>query len=164
MHNAPPVAYPVGRFVWGMVLFIGVLLASAAGLAIWQWQSQAPSHLVWAAWVFWLICAALATYLGPRQVLSRGHLFWSGETWLWRGVHNAEVFIDEEQGHHLTVACDFGSGMLLLLESCHEATQDRGPVLCAWVTEQSIPSKWHGFRCAVYSRPRAITPPHLMQK
>jgi hypothetical protein len=159
MDNAPPVDYPVGRFIWGSVLFVGVLLTSAAGLATWQLQSQASSAMVWGAWGFWLICALLTAYGGPKQVLSEGHLFWSGEAWLWRAGPIAGVFKEEDQRLNLTVALDFGAGMLILLQACHETSQGRGPLFCAWVNNQTIPSKWHGFRCAVYSRPKAIKQP-----
>ena len=160
MSNAPPVAYPVGRFIWGLVLFVGVLLTSAAGLATWQLQSQASTAMVWGAWVFWLICAVATAHGGPKQVLSGGHLFWSGETWLWRSGSSPDVFNDEDLGFSLSVGLDFGAGMLLLLQACDTGSQSRRPWFCAWVNEQAMPSKWHGFRCAVYSRPKATKQAH----
>jgi len=156
MHNAPPVAYPVGRFDWGSVLFVGVLLLSAAGLTAWQLQSQASSSVVWSAWGFWVICAAATAYGGPKQVLSEGHLLWSGEAWLWQTVLDADELSRDDQGLHLTVGMDFGAGMLLLLQAGDERGQGHGPRFCVWVKEKTMPSKWHGFRCAVYSRPKAI--------
>jgi hypothetical protein len=154
MHNAPPVAYPVGRFVWGWALFAGVLCLSAAGLTFWQLQSQAPSAIVWSAWFFWAICTAATAHAAPRQILSEGHLLWSGETWLWRSGLGSAALSAEDQGMNLKVGVDLGGQMLILLQSSPKAQQGRGPWLCAWVTEQSMPSKWHGFRCAVYSRPK----------
>jgi hypothetical protein len=164
MDNAPPVAYPVGRFIWGWLVYVGVLLASAAGLAAWQLQSQASSTMVWGAWVFWLMCALATAYAGPQQVLSEGHLFWSGEAWLWRPGPIADVFKDEDQRWNLTVGLDFGAAMLLLLRAGHAGSQGRGPWFCAWVNEQAMPSKWHGFRCAVYSRPKATMQPQVPPK
>jgi hypothetical protein len=57
---------------------------------------------------------------------------------------------------NLAVSMDFGGGMLLLLQAGDELRHGHGPWFCAWVSEQTMPSKWHGFRCAVYSRPKAI--------
>jgi hypothetical protein len=158
MHNAPPVAYPVGRFVWGPVLLAAVLLLSAAGLVSWQLQSQASSTLVWSAWIFWAACGAATVYGGPKQTLSEGHLLWSGEAWLWQSVLGEDALSQDDQGLNLAVGMDFGGGMLLLLQAGGELRQGHGPWFCAWVSEQAMPSKWHGFRCAVYSRPKAITP------
>ena len=152
MHNAPPVAYPVGRFVLGRVLFAGSLLLSAGGLMAWQLQSQAPSDKVWGAWIFWAACAAVTACAGPHQTLSEGDLLWSGESWLWRSDWGSDALSNEEQGLNLSVGLDWGSRMLLLLQTAPTAHQGAGPWFCAWVSEQTMPSQWHGFRCAVYSR------------
>jgi hypothetical protein len=156
MHNAPPVAYPVGRFVWGTALFFGALLTSAAGLCAWQIQSQASGVLVWVAWLIWAVCGTATAYGAPKQVLSEGHLLWSGEAWMWQSSLGSQDLADEEQGLQLTVGLDWGSGMILLLRTTHEERHASGPWFCVWVTAQAMPSKWHGFRCAVYSRPKAV--------
>ena len=156
MHNAPPAAYPVGRFVWGFVLFVCILAVSAAGLFNWQIQSQPSGAVMWSAWVFWAACAAATAYGGPKQTLSEGHLLWSGEAWLWRSGLGEADFPDEEQVLNLTVGLDLGSSMLLLLRTTHATHLVGGPLYGAWVSAQVMPSKWHGFRCAVYSRPKAI--------
>ena len=156
MHNAPPAAYPVGRFVWGFVLFVCILAVSAAGLFNWQIQSQPSGAVMWSAWVFWAACAAATAYGGPKQTLSEGHLLWSGEAWLWRSGLGEADLPDEEQVLNLTVGLDLGSSMLLLLRTTHATQLGGGPLYGAWVSAQVMPSKWHGFRCAVYSRPKAI--------
>ena len=156
MHNAPPVAYPVGRFVWGWPLFVGVLVISAAGLLSWQIQSQATGALVWSAWACWVVCASATAYGAPQQTLSEGFLLWNGQAWMWRSRLGAEVLPDEDQGLHLTVGLDLGAAMLVLLRTGHATRRGRGRFFCAWVSAQTMPSKWHGFRCAVYSRPMAV--------
>ncbi|PIT72653.1 hypothetical protein [Limnohabitans sp. G3-2] len=161
MHNAPPVAYPVGRFVWGPVLLGGVLFLSAAGLMAWQWQSQASHAMVWGAWIFWAASAAATACAGPRQILSGGDLLWLGETWLWRSAVAADALSEEEQELNVAVGLDWGTGMLLLLQEEPTAQQGRGPWFCAWVSQQTMPSQWHGFRCAVYSRPKPDKPSGL---
>jgi hypothetical protein len=162
MHNAPPVAFPVGRFVWARALWGGALLLSAAGLSAWQWQSQATSTMVWSAWVFVVVCAGITAFAAPRQILSDGRLLWSGENWGWQsGLGNAE---DDEVGDGeawaLSVGLDLGSCMALILQRPPNAHRNRGPCLFAWVSERDMPSKWHGFRCAVYSRPQTLKPSH----
>jgi hypothetical protein len=155
MHNAPPVAYPVGRFVWAWAWFVGVFMVSAAGLLIWQTQSQTTEALVWGAWACWAVCASATAYGVPKQTLSEGHLLWSGQAWLWQSRLGVEDFLDDDQGLDVTVGVDLGDAMLVFLRHCHATPQWRGRMFCAWVSEQSMPSKWHGFRCAVYSRPMA---------
>jgi hypothetical protein len=159
MHNAPPVAYPVGRFVWGQMLFVVVLLLSAAGLVAWQLQSMASSTMVWSAWIFWLTCAVATAYGGPKQVLSNGNLLWSGETWLWQSALGADELTQDDQDLSLRVGVDFGVGMLILMQIRQDRHQGRRPWFCAWVNEQAMPSKWHGFRCAVYSCPKGTRQP-----
>ena len=158
MHNAPPVAYPVGRFVWGRAMLTAVLGLSAAGLIAWQLESQSPRATVWCAWIFWAVCAVVAALLGPRQVMSEGHLLWNGETWVWRRGLGTDALVLEDQVLNLTVGMDFGANMGLLVQADPQAHQGRRPCFCAWVSERSMPSKWHGFRCAVYSRPKPHEP------
>lgn len=156
MHNAPPVAFPVGRFVWGRWVFVLALTLSASGLAFWQWHSHATSFMVWSAWVLWCQCAGATAWAAPKQVLSGGRLLWTGEVWLWQGEVVGPSPIDEEQALTVTVGLDNGSSMLLWIqaapaESPHSFWQP-GRMHCAWVSEAAMPSKWHGFRCSVYSR------------
>ena len=149
MHNAPPVAFPVGRFVWGRAIGLGLALSSAMGLFIWQMLTQASSAWVFQAWVFWVLCVGGAAALSPRQVLSGGRLFWSGEAWFW------QTESDPDQGLELSVALDMGSGLLLWVRLLDEQGRCHRTQACAWMGESAMPSKWHGFRCAVYSRPKA---------
>lgn len=166
MHNAPPVAYPVGRFVWGRALWVGALLLSAAGLSAWQWLSQSTSAMVWSAWVFGLVCASATAYGAPKQILSNGVLLWSGEAWWWQSGLGGAEHADEGdvegngEGWTLSVGLDLGSCMVLMVQRPPDGHRGRGPRMCAWVSEQAMPSKWHAFRCAVYSRPKALKPSH----
>jgi len=154
MYNAPPVAYPVGRFIWARAVWAGVLLVSATGLTTWQWVSQAPSATAWSAWLFWALCAVVSACVGPRQVISDGHLLWTGEIWVWRSGRGPAALSVEDQGLELTVGMDFGVAILLFLRADPLAHEGRSPRLWAWVSQRSMPSMWHGFRCAVYSRPK----------
>lgn len=149
MHNAPPVAFPVGRFLWGRVAWLGVVMVSALGLLAWSHLAHLSSGSCALAWSIWGLCGAGSAVWARRQTLSKGRLFWSGETWSWQSPDG------EGPDLQLTVGLDVGRGILLFLRLDKGADSGWGPWLCAWVSEGSMPSKWHGFRCAVYSRPKA---------
>jgi hypothetical protein len=151
MHNAPPVAFPVGRFVWGRVLWLVAVTLSAAGLIGWQMQSQVDTSLVACAWGLWLLCGVAAAAWAYRQHASGGSLFWTGDAWFWQAEHSLSA---QAQAVRLTVGLDTGSGLLLWLQNVDDQGRVMGPLSSAWLQADAMPSKWHGFRCAVYSRPR----------
>jgi hypothetical protein len=150
MYNAPPVAFPVGRFVWGRLVLVLPLGLSAAGLISWQIQSQVTPLQVTLAWGVWLFCGVAAAFWVPRQGISGGSLFWTGEAWVWQAEH---ALSGQSQAVHLTVAWDTGSGLLLWVKRVDDQGRVKGPLASAWLQADAMPSKWHGFRCAVYSRP-----------
>ncbi len=150
MHNAPPVAFPVGRFVWGRAVWLAMVILSAVGLVIWQVQVQASSAWVFLAWSFWALCVGVAGVLMPRQALVNGRLFWSGDAWFW------QTDSGEDQGLELSVGLDMVSGLLLWVRLHDGQGRCNRPLACVWLSEAAMPSKWHGFRCAVYSRPKRV--------
>jgi hypothetical protein len=156
MHNAPPVVYPVGRFVWGRLLFVAVGVLSAVGLLSWQLQTLATGPKLRAAWMFWGVCVGFAALWAPRQTLRGGRLGWSGEAWFWQTETDSA---EQAQTVLVSVGVDTGQGLLLLLQPLNEKGDAQGRLLCAWLHARGMPSKWHGFRCAVYSRPK--TPARL---
>jgi hypothetical protein len=154
MHNAPPVAFPVGRFVWGRVALIGWALLSALGLVGWQVSGQTTLAMVCSAWFFWALCMLGAVVWGPRQALHGGQLFWSGEAWLW--LADAGKNKEEEFRIEVAVGLDLGSRLLLFVWMLDEQEKRCGLMAFAWLEEVTMPSKWHGFRCAVYSPAKTI--------
>lgn len=154
MHNAPPVFYPVGRFVWGRWLLIGLCVLSAAGIVHWQMQSLTTEPKVWSAWLFWCICTLSAALWGSRQILTEGQLGWSGESWYWRADGDAA---GRTQSVAVSVGLDTGRGLLLWLQPLDEQDRSVGRLLSAWIEEGGMSSKWHGIRCAVYSRPNTAS-------
>lgn len=148
MHNAPPVAFPVGRFVWGRTAWLLMSFLSAVGLLSWSMQAQHSSTQLGMAWVFWAICVGGAAFLAPRQMIQSGRLFWSGQAWFWQPPAG------EDMGLQLSVAVDVGSGLLLFVRQLDAPISGRPSWACAWLVESAMPPKWHGFRCAVYSRPK----------
>lgn len=155
MHNAPPVAFPVGRFVWGPALWGAVLTLSGTGLVAWQAQSQASPSLVLCAWIFWALCAGATAHVAPKQLMRDGQLLWTGEVWLWQSDLSEAGIDGEDESLALSVGLDMGSAMLLWVQASSGGQVGSGRRQCAWVSQKTLPSQWHGFRCAVYSRPKA---------
>lgn len=151
MLNASPVAFPVGRFVWGRVLLMSAVGLSAAGLIGWQMQSQVTPWLVLCAWGIWLMSWLSVAVWAPRHRVAGGSLFWTGEAWFWQAEHAPSV---QAQPVNLAVGLDTGAGLLLWVRSVDDQGRVNGPLCSAWLQADAMPSKWHGFRCAVYSRPK----------
>lgn len=149
MHNAPPVAFPVGRFVWGRIAWLLMSLLSAMGLVAWAMQAQYSSTQLGMAWLFWATCAGGAAVLAPRQMIQSGRLFWNGQAWFWQQPAGEDISLQ------VSVGLDVGSGLLLFVRRMEGSNLGRKTWACAWLVETSMPPKWHGFRCAVYSRPKA---------
>jgi hypothetical protein len=154
MHNAPPVAFPVGRFVWGRAAWWAMACLGAVGLGAWQMWGQVSWVAVFGAWIFWVLCVAGAALWAPWHTLAGGRLFWSGEAWFWQSEDKHGPVDCAEQGLALSVGLDLGSSLLLFVRRLNAQGQGCGPWVCAWLSERAMPSQWHGLRCAVYSRPK----------
>jgi hypothetical protein len=158
MHNAPPVVFPVGRFVWGRVVWWAMTCLGAVGLAVWQMLGKVSWPTVFGAWFFWGLCVVVAALWGPRQGLTDGRLFWSGEAWFWQAEDGHGSVEGADQGLALSVGLDWGRGLLLFVRPLNGLGQGCGPWAYAWLAESDMPSRWHGLRCAVYSRPKTGQP------
>ena len=153
MHNAPPVVYPVGRFALGRFLLVAVVVLSALGLLSWQMQSLATGLKLWAGWGFWGACVGSAVLWAPRQTLTGGRLGWSGEAWFWLAKADTA---EQAQTVVVSVGLDTGQALLLWVRKVDEQGRAQGLLHSAWLQAGAMPSKWHGFRCAVYSRPKTV--------
>ena len=151
MYNAPPVVYPVGRFVAGRILLVAVCGLSAVGMVSWQAQTLVTGPKLWAGWWMWATCALCAALWAPRQALTQGRLGWSGESWFWQADSDT---VEPTQAVAVSVGLDTGQGLLLWVQPLDEQGRAQGRRASAWVQAGAMPSKWHGFRCAVYSRPK----------
>ena len=156
MNNAPPVVYPVGRFVVGRFLFVAVGVLSALGLLSWQMQSLATGATLWAAWGFWWACAGAAVLWAQKQTLTDGRLGWNGEAWFWQAKADSSELA---QIVVVSVGMDTGQALLLWVRKVDEQGRAQGLLQSAWLQASAMPSKWHGFRCAVYSRPKTTAQP-----
>ena len=153
MYNAPPVVYPVGRFVAGLFLQMAVCGLSAVGMVNWQMQTGVTGPTLWAGWLMWTTCVLSAAFWAPRQALTHGRLGWSGDVWFWQA--DADAF-KQAQVVAVSVGLDTGQGLLLWVQPLDERGRAQGRRASAWLKAGAMPSKWHGFRCAVYSRPKTV--------
>lgn len=149
MHNAPPVVAPVGRFVWGRLIFAALMLAAVLAGLHWLQAALPSADRVLISGVMTVLAWLLAWRSWTQELLTCGQLVWSGEDWCWRSEAQDDTPVQVD------CVLDWGGGMLLSL------TRMEGPG-SAWprarfasLTRQQIPRVWHGFRCAVYSRPVA---------
>jgi hypothetical protein len=73
-------------------------------------------------------------------------------------IDNAEL---EPQAIAVTVGLDTGQALLLWVQPLDELGRAQGRRASAWLEAGAMPSKWHGFRCAVYSRPKTDAMPDV---
>lgn len=144
MHNAPPVVFPVGRFVWGRRVVWMLAFCGALGLGFWQLNTDV-SGFIW-TWALWGTLLGVALYAPSTDILSDGFLVWTGELWWWRDAQGREIQVE------LRVLLDLGSALGLVLRPAQGA--QRLPPQFVWLDSHPIPQMWHGLRCAVYSRRR----------
>lgn len=164
MHNAPPVVFPVGRFVWGAWVMGCLAALGALGLACWQWLAELPWAFMGWAWGAWGLCTTVAFLWKSGQPLGQGQLFWTGEAWFWQDTPantSGQALHGPVDPLMVSVAVrlDLAGVMLLAVQPFQENGQRTGPLRHVWLQKNSMPSKWHGFRCAVYSRPKAMRDP-----
>ena len=150
MRNAPPVVFPVGFFVGVPLSVMALALLSALVLTIWLSQAGADPVVQMFACSVWGLTVMLTLWWRRHEWLDRGQLCWTGQEWLWTDAHG------HEQQLSVHVQIDAVRGMLLRLQF-KPADQRRFGVTTlarwAWLRKRDMPSHWHGFRCAVYSRP-----------
>jgi hypothetical protein len=147
MHNAPPVVYPVGRFVWGAWIVGGLALVGAAVLLVWQTSAQHDGLHIGGAWLLWCVSLFAAVVSWAQESSCSGLLVWNGEDWFWRDASDAEIPV------RVQVLLDAGRLMILSCAGLHGRSLSNRRAQFAVLHHASMPSFWHGFRCAVYSRP-----------
>lgn len=147
MQNAPLVQFPVGRFAWGV--WAGALLGIAAVLltgGLFYLDHISPG---WAVLSLALVCLAAALWMhsGIRRT-GPFWLVWDGQGWqCWQDEEGQEAF----SVGSLSVQVDFQQVLLLHL-TCNSSASTRPFQKWLWLYKGFAPAKWHGLRCAVYSR------------
>ncbi len=153
MRNAPPVVFPVGRFVWGCRIFWLLALAGGVGLLTWQVRSRVVMVEVMLAWCVWGLSLAIACRRLVDECSDSGHLSWDGESWQWCDAAGHVQKVDVQ------VLLDVGHAICLRYEGSKLLAQAPCRAQWAMLQEAAMPSSWHGFRCAVYSRPMEASMP-----
>lgn len=155
MHNAPPVVYPVGRFVWGARLSWLLAVLSAVALLAWRELSQNKGFLEIMALMCWLISVTTAMVLAKRDFLSEGQLLWDGQGWHWQDLQRHEHPV------HVHVLLDTGHSLFVVCQGLNAPVRAPLRRQFALLHRATMPLSWHGFRCAVYSRPMGDARPEL---
>jgi hypothetical protein len=137
------VLIPVGRFVWGArrIAAFSLCLGLAAAVLAWRAGVSALAGAVWAS--AWLVTLLLALWVLPREVLSPGALHWDGEHW-WFGPEGGALAPVQ-----VRPMWDFGWALLLRVTQEPPA---RALSRYAWLQASRMPGRWHGLRCAVFSK------------
>lgn len=137
MHNAPPIAFPLGRSRFQAWLLGGYAAVALAAFALWLRQ---------ASWTDWrLLCFALLTLtlwswaVGNWWRSPGGRLCWDGQSWCW---HSAGV----SACGALRVRMDLQFFLLLSLNT--NTTKSAW----LWAERAADAQRWRDFRCAVFAR------------
>jgi len=150
MHDAPPVAYPLGRSHFQAGALAGLWLAGLLVTLMWWLAAPRPD---------WRLAAATVAMLGAGALAWRGwshapvgQLHWDGQVWLWE----SPSYQSGTPVLRLSVALDLQRLLLLRVENSDRAT------LWLWAHRSAMPERWLDLRRAVYSRrkgwPPAISP------
>ena len=152
MHNAPPVAYPLGRSRFQGFLLLGLWLAGAAVVTL--WWSAAPGF-GWRHGLALTVVVGSAVLVGwGWQNPAIGQLHWDGQDWYWKTSGEQ----DDRPAQGLVLALDFQRILLLRLRTHGKAT------VWLWADRFARPERWLDLRRAVYSRRKAspvLMPPDL---
>lgn len=139
MRNAPPVVYPVGRFVWADRVWLVLAVLAVSGPVLLM-----DGYGGWRGWTLGSICLiTLVLSLGWRriEVLRAGQLSWDGQSW---------YLLDSGQTRDIAVQVllcwDSGTGLLLKVSARHQRV-----ARYVWLNRLDRPQQWHGLRCAVHA-------------
>jgi len=144
--NAPSVDYPVGRFfisAW----FSMFLAASAIALFVFVQGGQDFSDWRLALFVTSWVACSWFSFCRLRAGQLKSWLSWDGNIWRVQDVYPTHsLALGGEAIHAMDVHLDLQK--LLFISLC----SDKGKRHWFWLSQESFPDRWHGFRCAVYSR------------
>ncbi|PUE36353.1 hypothetical protein B9Z46_06430 [Limnohabitans sp. Hippo4] len=93
----------------------------------------------------WVFASGLSMW-AVRQGQSRGWLSWNGNVWHELPINASSFSPENVLDCGVTVHLDMQRHMLVSLYN------PNGFRKWFWVSRKSFPERWHGFRCAVYSR------------
>ena len=148
----------MGRFLWGQRkrVLVAVLAVSALMWGVfWEGLTGWRAGVLLACWLLVFLSSCLAW----RQVQTKCWLSWNGDGWRVLSTLSDEAITGSEQQStqtHLETDLQEGAALTVHLDlqnylyvSLAGPTQARA---WFWLEKNSFPERWHGFRCAVYSR------------
>jgi hypothetical protein len=141
MHSAPPVAVPVGRFVWGWRISAALAVVSGLALCLWRWLypvGAMPSLALACGWLALLLLSALAW---RREAWPAGQLRWDGQAWCFEQTGDGQVPFAVD----VRLVWDGAAALCLRLS----ATGPTGPRGFVWLRACDMPLQWHALRCAL---------------
>ena len=143
--NAPSVDFPVGRFFigiyWVSALSVVTACAFAWSFLFGDFQGWRFNSLVF----FWAFATCLSLWT-VRHGQSPCWLSWDGNSWHELPINPPAYSSAYVLACGISVHLDLQQSMLVSLHNLN------GFRKWFWVSRRSFPERWHGFRCAVYSR------------
>ncbi|PUE17358.1 hypothetical protein B9Z32_07585 [Limnohabitans sp. MMS-10A-178] len=136
----------MGRFFWSAWMALGFSLLSMLSLAFYFWFGWIEGWpLAWLSGAWFLL--SLYAVVSFKQLSPKAWLCWTGHAWEVQLMLTAPSQVE----HAISVHLDFQNYFLVSLSNPHSARQ------WFWVSRKAFPERWHGFRCAVYSRSERIS-------
>jgi hypothetical protein len=143
--NASSVDFPVGRFFMGIYMVMALSAVTACTLTysflFGDFQGWRANVLL----LIWLFATCLSMW-AVRHGQSPCWLSWNGNAWHELPIKASTFSPENALDCVVTVHLDMQRHMLVSLNNLN------GFRKWFWVSRKSFPERWHGFRCAVYSR------------
>ena len=148
----------MGRFLWGKRkrVLAAVLAVSALMWAVfWEGLTGWRAGVLLACWLL----VFLSSFLAWRQAQTKCWLSWDGDEWRVLNTTSDDAIAGSGQRHsHANLATELKEGAVLTVHLDWQnylyvsLTGPTQPRTWFWLEKNSFPERWHGFRCAVYSR------------
>jgi hypothetical protein len=165
MQNAPSVDYPVGRFAWIAWLGFVFSLCSIMALTVSFWAGLFEAWSAACLFVIWVVLTLYAVIILRHQQI-KNWLCWDGHEWQVQTMRSRPKAppavtamlvpsarlnphlndLPSHDGYAISVHLDFQQYLLVSLFNPNALRQ------WFWVSKRTYTERWHGFRCAVYSR------------
>ena len=144
MHNAPSVAYPVGRCAFQRQLYVFFTCVASAVWLAWA-LSQEPGAALWFG-----ACALAAAGVGGWRALRPTDvtLIWDGQVWC---LHSASNQVDDQWGV-VEVCWDVQKALLLKWQPSSDTLS--ASMRWLWLGQTRLPAQWQEVRRALYARTR----------
>ena len=136
----------MGRFFFSawIALFLSAL---AIALFVFVYSQQDFSNWRWALFVSAWVACSWFSFRRLRAGQSKSWLSWDGNIWRIQQLYpKLNMALSGETIYAMDVHLDLQKRLFISLHS------EKGQRHWFWLSQESFPDRWHGFRCAVYSR------------